>query len=412
VRGVGHAPTVLPTDPGGGTGVRPDGHCRGGRGGAPRYGDAIPTAALLSFRLGGSDGVAVEAAKWRHALEVLGFTTFTVAGSGPVDVTVPGLAIDAPEGPAPADVTAAVAAADVVVVENLCSLPLNPVAWDVVSATLAGRPAVLHHHDLPWQRPQFLDHGPPPDDPRWRHVTINDLSRMELGGRGIRATTVYNSFAVPSADATPEAGESRRSDTGGTVRDALGIGPDERLVLQPTRALARKNVGGGLAVAARLDATFWLLGPAEDGYGPELERLLDDAPCPVAHGVPGVPGLDLHSAGGASSRTAAGPAGTVGIDDAYQACDVVALPSTWEGFGNPSLESVTHRRPLAIGPYPVGRELAAFGFDWFGLDDLDRLDAWLVDPDPGLLERNLAVARAHFSLDDLPRRIAAVLPDF
>ncbi len=32
--------------------------------GRPRYRDAIPTTALLSFRLGGTDGVAVEAAKW------------------------------------------------------------------------------------------------------------------------------------------------------------------------------------------------------------------------------------------------------------------------------------------------------------------------------------------------------------
>jgi len=365
----------------------------------PRYGVAIATAALLSFRLGGSDGVAVEAAKWRHSLEVLGHTTYTVAGSGPVDVTVPGLAIGADDGPTRAEVEDALDRADLVVVENLCSLPLNPVAGHVVAAVLAGRPALFHHHDLPWQRPQFAHHPPPPDDSRWRHVTINELSRGELALRGIEATTVYNSFSIPAATGgTPFTGAPRDEATN-RLRSALGTGPDTRLVLQPTRALDRKNVSGGLATAAQLGATFWLLGPAEDGYGPELERLVSGASCPVVLGVP-----DAITGG-------TGTDGSLGIEDAYRMCDVVALPSTWEGFGNPSVESATHRRPLVIGPYPVAAELAAFGFDWFGLDEVDRLDAWLVDPDLELLEHNLGVARSNFSLDDLPRRVAAVLPD-
>jgi glycosyltransferase involved in cell wall biosynthesis len=359
--------------------------------GDPHYGDAIPTTALLSFRLDGTDGVSIEAAKWRGALGRLGHTTYTVAGSGPVDVVVPGLAIDDRGTPSARRLTAALARADLVVVENLLSLPLNQAAWDVAAGVLAGRPAVLHHHDLPWQRARFAGHAPPPDDPAWRHVTINERSRTELAEHGIAGRTVYNSFDVPPPRPAPAWPD--RSDRGRLLREALGIGRTDRLVLQPTRALARKNVAGGLRSAAELGATYWLLGPAEDGYGPELERLVATAPCPVRRGLPDAP--------------AAG--GTWTVDDAYQACDVVTLPSTWEGFGNPSLESVTHRRPLVIGPYPVAVELAAFGFRWFALDAVTGLDDWLAHPDPGLLEANLEVARAHFSLEDLPGRIAEVL---
>jgi len=172
-------------------------------------------------------------------------------------------------------------------------------------------------------------------------------------------------------------------------------GPSDRLVLQPTRALARKNIAGALAASAALGATYWLLGPAEDGYGHELERLLAGATGPVVQGVPG---------------SSADPGAAMDMADAYAACDVVALPSTWEGFGNPSLESVTHRRPLIIGPYPVAAELAAFGFEWFGLEDMAELDAWLADPDEALLDRNLVVAREHFDVTRLAGRIAAVLP--
>jgi len=338
--------------------------------------------------------VAVEAAKWQWALARLGFATFTVAGDGPVDHLLPGLAIGAGDPPTRHEVDAVLDGADLVVVENLCSLPLNAGAADVVASALAGRPAVLHHHDLPWQRVQFAHHPPPPTDPRWSQVVINELSRRQLGNRGLSATTVYNAFDIPKAG-PGDAGGAGDGDPGTRerVRRHLDVSPDECLILQPTRAIPRKNVAGGVALATRLGATFWLLGPAEDGYDDGLRAVLAAAGCRVVSGLPG-------------------DGDPVSVTDAYRACDVVALPSTWEGFGNPTIESAVHRRPLAIGPYPVATELAAFGFDWFGLAETDRLAAWLAAPDPRLLDTNLAVAATHFSLDDLPDRIAAILPSW
>ena len=222
----------------------------------------------------------------------------------------------------------------------------------MVAAVLAGRPARPPPPRPALAAPAVRPPPAAPDDPRWRHVTINELSRRQLADRGIAATTVYNAFAVRPPDSTA-AGRCRHGGPSGrAVRPALGVGPSRRLVLQPTRAIPRKNVAGGIAVAAELGATYWLLGPAEDGYGPELDALVAAR-------------ARARSCSGTPERR---PASTV--DDAYPACDVVALPSTWEGFGNPTIESAVHRRPLAIGPYPVAAELAAFGFRWFALDEI------------------------------------------
>ena len=97
-------------------------------------------------------------------LSVLGFDVRTVAGEGPVDRLLPGLAMAATDPPTAGEVEAALEDADLVVVENLCSLPLNQPAAAVVAAVIRGRRAVLHHHDLPWQRDQFAGSPPPPDD--------------------------------------------------------------------------------------------------------------------------------------------------------------------------------------------------------------------------------------------------------
>jgi glycosyltransferase involved in cell wall biosynthesis len=335
---------------------------------------------LVSFRLGHADGVSVETAKWMGAFGDLGFRTRTLAGAGQADRVVPGLAIGADAPPTVAELQAALDGADLVVVENVCSLPLNRPAADALADALRGRPAILHHHDLPWQRQASGDgQAVPPTDPAWVHVTVNWLSRAQLAERGIPAVAVPNCF-----DADMAAGDRA------TTRRALGVGDDERLLLQPTRAIARKNVPAALRLAAQLGAVYWLLGPAEDGYDGELSRLLSTAaPVRVVRGLP--------------------PQATVA--DAYAAADAVTLPSTWEGFGNPTVESALYRRPLAVGRYPVAREIAAHGFRWYPVDDPTPLARWLEAPDSTVLDLNRAIARRHFSLATLRRRLHRVLAD-
>ncbi|MGI9023189.1 MAG: hypothetical protein ACR2HV_08170, partial [Acidimicrobiales bacterium] len=335
--------------------------------------------AVASFRLGCADGASVGAAKWGRAFEAFGFLGFTVAGAGQADRLLSGLAMAAPAPPSPTALDDVLADADLVVVENLCSLPLNQAGAGALAAALRNRPALLHHHDLAWQRPPFTDvAGFPPDDPAWLHVSVNHRSRAELATRGVAAHVVPNCFDVDAAPGDRAA-----------TREALGVGAHERLLVHPTRAIARKNVPAALPLARGLGATYWLVGPAEEGYGPELGRLLAAAPGPVVHGLPA--GLTMA--------------------DAYAAADAVALPSTWEGFGNPTIESAVHRRPLAIGRYPVAREIAAWGFRWFPADEPGLLDAWLDAPDPALLDANLAIARRHFSLASLERRLARLLSE-
>jgi glycosyltransferase involved in cell wall biosynthesis len=334
--------------------------------------------AVASFRLGGNDGVSIEAAKWITALQLLGHEVTTIAGEGNADVVIPALAINATLTPSDREVRRAFEHCDLAIIENMASLPLNVAARDLLYEVLDGRDVIFHHHDLAWQREQYKHFDGPLDQSTWRHVTINDLSRRELAQRGIIATTIMNSF-----ECDPPRGERA------STRGALNV-DSEQLLLMPSRAVARKNVDGALSLASSLSAVLWLLGPSEDGYGPELDQLLSNTNVEVRRGL--ADGLSVH--------------------DAYAACDLVVVPSTWEGFGNPVLESVTHRRPLAVYPYPVLQEIEAFGFEFFHLDDVTGVNEYLRSPNKEMLERNLLIAREHFNLETLPSRLAQLLnPD-
>lgn len=357
----------------------------------------MPTCAVLSFRLGGTDGVSVVADTWIDALRGFGLDVVTVAGDGPVDRLVPDLAIGRwPDGragvvgPGAASdaeveeltvaVTEAVADAELVVVENLGTIPMNLPAARAVARARSGRPTVWHHHDAAWQRARYADVDElPRDDLAWRHVTINDLTRDQLRRRGIDAVTIRNGFDVHARPGDRSAERAR-----------LALAPDELVVVHPVRAIERKQVPVAIALAEALGATYWLTGPAEEGYGPTLEAELTAA---VTRGV-----RVVHEF-------------AASMPDLYAAADVVAFPSTWEGFGNPPVEAAIHRRPAAVGHYPVAEELRALGFRWFDPADPAPLARWLRAPDDGVLEANAAVARRHLSLEAMADGLRTLLDE-
>lgn len=353
---------------------------------------------VVSFRLGGTDGVSIVADGWIDAFRRLGHDVRTVAGAGPVDVLVPDLAIGRwPDGRAglsgagaasaadidrlTGEVREALADADLVVVENLGTIPMNLPAAHAVAAARRGRPTIWHHHDPPWQRDRYRGDELPlgPDESAWRHVAITDVTRDQLRARGFDAVTIHNGFDTDPAPGDREGERGRH-----------GFGPGELVLVHPARAIARKNVPAALRIAAELGGTYWLTGPAEEDYADELERLLAGA---RADGV----------------RVERGPAGRLG--DLYAAADVVLYPSTFEGFGNPPIEAAIHRRPAVVGHHPVAEELRRLGFRWFDPDDTDELRRWLDDPDTSVLDVNREVARRHFSLEAMQDAIAALLDE-
>ena len=171
------------------------------------------------------------------------------------------------------------------------------------------------------------------------------------------------------------------------TRNAFGLEADDLVVFQPARAIERKNVPGGVRFATRVakltgaSVRYWLSGPAEDGYGPTLEKVLDRCEVPVTLG-----------------RAAT-------VADAYAASDVIVFPSTWEGFGNPTIESIAARRPCAAFPYPVLAEILSSGVRLFSTEAPENVVKFLAEPQDvrdRYYDINLRRARLSYSLDELP----------
>lgn len=349
-----------------------------------------PRAAFLSFRFSNTDGVSAVARSWIDAFQGFGFETVTVSGQTGSDRVVPGMGLE-PSGAAPSEIAQDLGTAlqdvDIVVVENLLTIPMNLDASEAARRVLQGRRALIHHHDPPWHRERFSQvTALPVDSPGWIHVSINRVLQRELAERGINSTMIYNGFRIPDPTAL-----ANRDAVRSGVRAMLGVRDDEMLVAHPVRAIERKNVPVAIELCEYLGATYWLLGPAEEDYASELDRLVQSAKCRVIH-------QSVESQ-----------------FEIYAACDHVTFPSTWEGFGNPPIEASLHRRSVSIGRYPIGSELRDLGFQWLDAHDPAAVRAALVDatgPESmAALDHNERVARQHFSFERMTQALHGLLSE-
>ena len=351
---------------------------------------------IVSFRLGGSDGVAIEARKWSTALETSGHSVTRIAGEfGDAtmgsDVHIPAIALaprqDADPAADLATLTSALNALDLLIVENLFSIPMRQEASALVAQAVRtwGGPVLCHHHDPAWQRPHLAHiKDLPPDLGRLTHVVINELTARQFAHRGMSASVLRNHFAFDAPLGNRTTGRAAAA-----VLAGVDVDEDTIIALHPVRAIERKNVPAALDAARALRSAtgrpvlYWLAGGAEDGYGSQLDRHLAVA------GVPWIQGMACS------------------IADAYAAADVVVFPSTWEGFGNPNIESIQAEKPLVAGIYPAADELRSLGLVLPSMFEIDQVGRWLGDPQAWreVAARNLQIARRHLNLSDLPDRL-------
>ena len=409
---------------------------------------------FISTRFHGLDGVSLEAEKWAISLREFGHKVFWFAGQLDRDPDVSMLVPEAFFGhPQAESLNRALFSAqkrsrlltdalhtqkdflkdklyefldlfdiDLVVAENVLSIPMHLPLGVALTELIAetGIPTIAHHHDFFWERPRFLSNACqdvlnmafPPDLPSIKHVVISSVAQSELAARrSVAASVVYN---VMDFDKKPPRAER----SGRQFRIDMGFGPDDLLILQPTRVVHRKGIEQAISLVQMLNLP---------GARLIVSHSLGDEGLSYAEWIQkwaARQGVALHFIHDKLEGKGTSP-GTqdnqVSLREVYPHADLVTYPSTFEGFGNAFLEAIFYRKPILVNRYPVFIvDIEPRGFDLITIDGymtdaaLSKVRTVLTDPERRrmMVEKNLEVARKHFSFQILRKELASMISSF
>jgi glycosyltransferase involved in cell wall biosynthesis len=406
---------------------------------------------FISTRISGSDGVSLEIAKWAAVLEGMGHTCCYIAGQcdRPADrsIVIPeahfthpvikmiadqcfGRVIRTP------DVTQMIhemiwvikqklktaierLGVDLIVAENCVTIPMNiPLGVAVVEHVIeTGLPCIAHHHDFYWERERFIVNAAddylamafPPRMPQMQHVVINTQAAEEFGRRtGLPCRVVPN---VMDFDHPPQPPDEYSQG----LREAIGLGPDDILCLQPTRVVPRKGIEHAIELVHQLrDPRCKLVithasGDEGDVYARRVRQYAE------------IMGVDVVFADEwIHHERGTGPDGRkrYTVADAYQHADFITYPSTYEGFGNAFLEAVYYRKPILCNRYAIYRtDIEPCGFDVILMDGfltdetVEQVRRVLFDDEyrGRVVEHNYQVGHRFFSYRRVEDELQAIL---
>jgi glycosyltransferase involved in cell wall biosynthesis len=409
---------------------------------------------FVSTRFAGTDGVSLESSKWADVFQQNGLRCFWFAGELDRE---PGNAFSVPEAHfqneqvqwinsrvfgqkgRPPSVTRVIHEMrsflksklhefikqfniDLLIAENALTIPLHvPLGLaltEIISETQI--PTIAHHHDFYWERVRFSINAVsdyirmafPPNLSNIKHVVINSEAQEQLALRaGISSTIIPN---VLDFENPPRVSKKRTL----IFRESIGLTPDDRMILQPTRIVQRKGIEFAIELVKELkDRRNKLVISHEAGdEGMEYAEWLKEYAC--EHGVD----LRLVSIRIADplSRNGNGKA-KYSLWDVYPYADFITFPSLYEGFGNAFLEGVYFKKPILINRYATFvRDIEPLGFDLAVMDGY--LSKKTVQSVVELLEssrrrrrmvnNNYQIAARHYSYSLLRSQLTAILKTF
>jgi glycosyltransferase involved in cell wall biosynthesis len=409
---------------------------------------------FVSTRFSGTDGVSLESSKWADIFENNGYRCFWFAGEVDREPEKTFLVPEAhfqhelnlwinkhvfgKKGRAPAitqtmhDMRASLKHSlhefihqfniDLLIAENTLTIPMHVPLGLALTETIAETqiPTVAHHHDFYWERVRFTVNAVndyirmafPPKLPNIRHVVINSEAQEQLALRtGISSIIIPN---VLDFENPPRVSKRRTQ----LFRESIGLSPDDRMILQPTRIVQRKGIESAIDLVNGLkDNRNKLVISHEAGdEGMEYAEWLKEYACEF--------GVDLRLV----SVQIENPLKKNGngktkysLWDVYAYADFITYPSLYEGFGNAFLEAVYFKKPILINRYATFvRDIEPLGFDLVVMDGF--LSKKTIKSVSEILEssrqrkkmvaNNYRIAARHYSYSVLRNQLTAIVRTF
>ncbi|WP_119069862.1 glycosyltransferase family 4 protein [Aggregatilinea lenta] len=285
-------------------------------------------------------------------------------------------------------------------------IPLGVALRDFIDETHI--PTLAHCHDFYWERdrfivnriPDILQTAFPSEGTSTQIMVINTAMQRELyARRKLKATVLPNIFDFETPAPTLD-------DYSRHVREDLNLAPEDRLILQPTRIIRRKNIERAVELVRLMqdrDAlrryVLVVTGYAGDETDTYYEWLLRQVQ---------INGVEARFIGDRIVEQRAERDGQrlYTLWDVYPHADLISYLSSYEGFGNALLETLYFRKPLVVNAYiPYRSDIKPAGVQAVEIreevtPDTARAALALLD-DPAavrrMVEHNYQVGLDHFS---------------